>query len=380
MPKTRLYTPGPVETPPEVLNAASGAMLHHRSSAFVDIFLETRSRLAEMANVAGEDVIILAASGSAAFEAGLINTVPVGSKVLSINAGKFGERWFKVATSYGYEVIEYKLEWGKVADPEEVKRLLNEHPDCAALMTTHSETSTGALHDVAAISKAAKEIIPDIFVLVDCVTSLGVCNVDPHGWNIDGMFSGSQKGLMSPPGLAFAWLSERAWSSVENLNSFFYMDLRKERTAQQKGQTAYTAAVGLVQSLNVALEMLLAEGKETVWERRERMNQAIIEAAVSMGCTPFAERTSPAVAALRSPEGLAAPDIVKGFAKRGMTIAGGQDHAKPYLFRPSVMGYADTYDVITVVAALEDVLRELGQDIRYGEAVAVAMEYLNQKS
>ncbi len=377
MTKTRLYTPGPVETPPQVLNAASGAMLHHRSSAFVDIFLETRNRLAEMAKVEGEDVIILAASGSAAFEAGLINTVPKGAKVLSINAGKFGERWFKVATSYGYEVVEYKLDWGNVADPLEVARLLKEHPDCAALMTTHSETSTGALHDVAAISKAAKEIIPDMFVLVDCVTSLGVCDVDPNTWNIDGMFSGSQKGLMSPPGLAFAWLSERAWASVNNLNSYFYMDLRKERAAQQKGQTAYTAAVGLVQSLNVALEMLLAEGKEAVWARREHMNQAIIEAAVSMGCTPFAERTSPAVAALRAPEAVAAPDIVKAFAKRGMTIAGGQDHAKPYLFRPSVMGYADSYDVITVVAALEDVLRELGQDVAYGSAVAVAMKYLN---
>ena len=377
MTKTRLYTPGPVETPPQVLNAASSAMLHHRSNTFVDIFLETRTRLAEMAKVEGEDVIILAASGSAAFEAGLINTVPKGSKVLSINAGKFGERWFKVATSYGYEVIEYKLEWGKVADPQEVARLLKQHPDCAALMTTHSETSTGALHEVAAISKAAKEVISDIFVLVDCVTSLGVCDVDPHGWNIDGMFSGSQKGLMAPPGLAFAWLSERAWASVNDLNSYFYMDLRKERAAQQKGQTAYTAAVGLVQSLNVALEMLLSEGKEAVWARRERMNQAIIGAAVLVGCTPFAERISPAVAALRAPEGIAAPEIVKGFAKRGMTIAGGQDHAKPYLFRPSVMGYADNYDVITVVAALEDVLRELGQDIVYGSAVAEAMRLLN---
>ena len=211
-------------------------------------------------------------------------------------------------------------------------------------------------------------------------TSLGVTEVNPPAWDIDGMFSGSQKGLMVPPGLGFAWLSQRAWASVENLNPSFYLDLRKERKVQNKGQTAYTAAVSLVKGLNTALSLLLSEGLEQVWQRRQNMNMAILEAAKSLDCYPFAQRISPALAALRAPEGLNAPDIVKGFAERGMRIAGGQDHAKPVLFRPSVMGYTDPYDVVTVIAVLEDVLRSLGKNFPYGQAISIALEKISKPS
>ena len=380
--KPRLLAPGPVEVPPQVLSATAQSMIHHRTDAFKHLFVEVREKLARLAQVPGEDVLILAGSGTAGFEAGLLASVPRGSKVIGINAGKFGERWVKLARHFGYEAVELGLEWGQVADPEEVRNLLKEHPNTAAVMTTHSETSTGALHDVEAISRVVQEVTPDALFLVDCVTSLGVAELKPKEWRLDGIFSGSQKGLMTPPGLAFAWLSERAWArSAEKDGSFtptFYLDLRKERKSQQQGQTAYTPAVSLVAGLNVALDMLLDEGIENVWARRERMNRAIIEAAKVTGCCAYAERVSPAVAALRAPEGVAAPDIVKGFAARGVRIAGGQDHAKPVLFRPSVMGYADPYDAVTVVAVLEDVLRGLGREVRYGEAVGAALRVLSE--
>lgn len=378
--KPRLFAPGPVEVPSQVLEVVSRPLIHHRTEAFRHLFLEVRSKLSELACVPGEDVLVLAGSGTAAFEAGLLACVPKGAKVIGINAGKFGERWIKLADGYGYEVVEMKLEWGQVAEPEALRALLRQHPDTAAVMTTHSETSTGALHDVEALSQVVHEVVPEALVLVDCVTSLGVAPVKPHEWAIDGMFSGSQKGLMTPPGLAFAWLSERAWARDTNLNSSFYLDLRKEKKQQQQGQTAYTPAVSLIAGLNVALDMLLAEGLAQVWERRERMNRAVLEAAQVLGCRSFAERASPAVAALYAPEGLAAPEIVKGFAERGARIAGGQDEAKPVLFRPSVMGYADPYDAVIVVAMLEDVLRELGSDVPYGQAVSVALEVLGGKT
>ncbi len=377
--KKRLFAPGPVEVPPQVLQVMAEPMEHHRSKEFQDIFLETREKLATLALVPNEDVLILAATGTAAFEAGLLACVPKGSKVIGINAGKFGERWVKAARVYGYEVVELQLEWGKVATPESVAELLAKHPDVKALTTTHSETSTGALHDVKNIAKLAREQNPDLLILVDCVTSLGVTEVNPQDWGIDGMFSGSQKGLMIPPGLGFAWLSERAWANADNLNPSFYLDLRKERKVQNKGQTAYTAAVSLVKGLNAALTLLLDEGLEQVWQRRQSMNMAILEAAKALGCYPFAKRISPAVAALRAPEGLSAPDIVGGFAERGIRIAGGQDHAKPVLFRPSVMGYADPYDVVVVVAVLEDVLRSLGKEIPYGQAISIALEETSEK-
>lgn len=374
--KPRLFAPGPVAVPPQVLEAMAQPPLHHRTEAFKEIFIETRGKLAEVACVPGEDVLILAASGTAAFEAGLLACVPAGSKVVGINAGKFGARWVELARRYGYEVLELKLPWGEVADPAALAQLLEHHPDVAAVMTTHSETSTGALHDVEKLSEVVHNTAPEALFLVDCVSSLAAAEVRLREWGLDGVFAGSQKGLMTPPGLAFAWLSERAWARSDNLNPSFYLDLRAERTKQRSGQTAYTPAVNLICGLNVALDMILAEGLEHVWARRARMNRAVLEAASAVGCRPFAARASPAVAALYAPEGLEAPAIVGGFARRGARIAGGQDQAKPVLFRPSVVGYADPYDAVTVVAVLEDVLRELGREIPYGQAVSVALKVL----
>jgi aspartate aminotransferase-like enzyme len=374
--KTRLYAPGPVEVPPQVLEAAARPVVHHRTAAFKELFVRTREKLAEVACVPGEDVLILAGSGTAGFEAGLLACVPKGAKVVGINAGKFGERWVKLARHYGFEVAELTLPWGRAADPEAVRALLQEHRDAAAVMTTHSETSTGVLHDVQAIAEVVRETAPEALFLVDTVTSLGVAELRPKEWGLDGIFSGSQKGLMTPPGLAFAWLSERAWVRSENLHPTFYLDLRKECKQQQAGGTAYTPAVSLVAGLEVALDLLLGEGLENVWQRRETLNRAVLEGAQALGCKPYAERVSPAVAALYAPEGVAAPDIVKGFSARGMRIAGGQDDAKPVLFRPSVMGYADRYDALVLVAALEEILLELGQPVMLGQGLAAALRVL----
>ncbi len=374
--KKRLYAPGPVEVPPQVLEAVGRPVLHHRTPEFKALFLRTRDKLAAVACVPGDDVLILAGSGTAGFEAGLLACVPKGAKVVGINAGKFGERWVKLARHYGFEVAELTLPWGRTAHPKAVRELLQRHPDAAAVMTTHSETSTGVLHDVQAIAEVVKETVPDALLLVDTVTSLGVAELRPQDWGLDGIFSGSQKGLMTPPGLAFAWLSERAWARSENLLPSFYLDLRKERLQQREGQTAYTPAVSLVAGLGIALTMLLEEGLENVWQRRETLNAAVLAGAAALGCKPYAERPSAATAALYAPEGVAAPDIVKGFSARGMRIAGGQDDAKPVLFRPSVMGYADRYDALTIVAALGEILLELGQDVSPGQGLTAALSAL----
>ena len=374
--KPRLYAPGPVEVPPQVLEAVGRPVVHHRTPEFEKLFLRTRDKLASVACVPGDDVLILAGSGTAGFEAGLLACVPKGAKVIGINAGKFGERWVKLARHYGFEVAELSLPWGRAADPDAVREILKEHPDADAVMTTHSETSTGVLHDVKAIAEVVKETVPNALFLVDTVTSLGVAELRPKDWGLDGIFSGSQKGLMTPPGLAFAWLSERAWARSENLLPSFYLDLRKERKQQREGQTAYTPAVGLIAGLEVALDLLLEEGLENVWRRRETLNRAVLGGGAALGCKPYAERSSAAVAALHAPEGVAAPAIVRGFSARGIQIIGGQDDAKPVLFRPSVMGYADRYDALIIVAALEEILRELGQEVSPGQGLTAALKAL----
>ena len=376
--KSRLYAPGPVEVAPDVLAATAKEVIHHRTPEFIELFKRVSKDLAELACVPGEDVLTLAGSGTAAFEAGFLACVPQGAKLVGINAGKFGERWVKLARAYGHEVVEDKLAWGQVAKPERLAELLRKHPDTYAVMTTHSETSTGALHDIEALGRMIHKNAPDTLFLVDAVTSLGVAELRPNEWHVDGVFSGSQKGLMLPPGLAFAWLSKRAWTRSENLHPSFYLDLRKERASQQKGQTAQTPAVNLIYGLELALKMLLDEGLENVWSRRKRQTNAIIAAAEAAGCAAYAERISPAVAALRVPDSVTAPDLVAAFAKRGVRVAGGQDDAKPVLFRPATLGYADSYDVTLLCAVLEDALRDVGVNVEIGVALTAAMKVLNK--
>ena len=377
MKKERLFAPGPVEVAPAVLTAMAAPVVHHRSEEFKIVFARAQSKLQQLMLVGSDDVLILSASGTAAFEAGILATIPKAAKVLAINAGKFGERWSKMAKTYGYEVVEYKIEWGSTVNFEALEKLLIKHHDIKAIMTTHSETSTGVLHDVKAIAELSQKLTPQALLMVDAVSSLAAAELRPIDWGLDGVFAGSQKGLMMPPGLAFAWLSGRAWKSDNNLNPSFYLDLRKERKSQQKYSTAYTSSVSLIFALEASLEILLLTGLEKIWQEKRLFTEAILKAAEEIGCKRFAKRVSPATAALISPEGISAEKIVAGFAKRGLRIAGGQEQTKSFLFRPAVLGFNDKYDVISVVAALEEVLRELGMAIPYAKAVTVAMKILD---
>lgn len=377
--KPRLHTPGPVEVPPAVLQAMAGAMIHHRTPAFEAMFLDVRRKLATLAEVEGEDVLVLAGSGTAALEAGLLAVAPAGAKVLGLQAGKFGARWLSIARSHGFQVVEVAAAPGNAIDPKAVRDALANEPGVEVVIGTHSETSTGVLHDIAAIAAAVRAEAPRALFLVDAVSSLAAAELRPKAWGIDGVLSGSQKGLMTPPGLAFAWLSERAWKRHEELAEraalppSFYLNLGRERGPQAKGQTACTPAVSLVAGLSVALDMLLAEGNDELWRRRERFNEALLRAGEVIGLRRFAQRVSPATAALATPEGVSAPDIVRQMKLRGFTIAGGQDDLKPRLIRPSVVGYADRYDVGAVAAALEGSARAVGLDVATGDAVRAAL-------
>lgn len=374
--KERLLAPGPVAVPPQVLEAIARPVFMHRGDRFRSLLLSVRARLAELACVPGEEMMVLTGSGTAAFESVLLASVPRGSKVISVQAGKFGERWGEMAKRFGYEVVPLSFPWGRVAQPEALARTLEQHSDAAAITTTHSETSTGVLHDVEALAAVAREHAPDALLLVDAVTSLAAAELRPLEWGLDAVISGSQKGLMTPPGLGVAWLSERAWRQAEEERpAAFYLDLHRERKAQARGETAFTPAVNLLAGLDVALEMLLDEGIEALWSRRASLNGAVLAGGEALGLGGYAERPSPAVAAMVVPAGMSAPSLVQGLARRGIVISGGQNEAKPVLIRPSMLGWADRYDVLTVVAALEEVLREAGSEFPSGAGVSAAMRY-----
>jgi aspartate aminotransferase-like enzyme len=380
--KPRLLAPGPVEVPPAVLEAMARPVVHHRSDAFVALFGRVRRQLAEVASVRGDDVLIVTGSGTSGFEAGLLAVVPSGGTVLSLSAGKFGERWASMSRRFGFHVVELSAAWGSAIAPERVREALRSNPGIDAVTTTHSETSTGVLHDVEGIARVVREEAPDALMLVDAVTSLAVTELRPHEWGLDGVFSGSQKGLMVPPGLAFAYLSQRAWERSDALAAgnalvpSYYLDLRRERERQRAGQTGTTPAVSLIQALDVALGMLLEEGLEAVWRRRAALNEALLAAGEAAGMARYAERPSPAVAALRTPEGMPAPEVTRLLAAQGVRIGAGQDAAKAHLLRPSVLGYCDRFDVVTLAAALEDAARTLGVDVPFGAATAAALRSL----
>jgi len=374
--KEHLAAPGPVAVPPAVLEAIARPVVHHRTDAFARTLQEARGVLAELLGVSDHGVAILTGNGTAAFEAAFLASVPSGAKVLSVHGGKFGARWAKLARVHGHEVIDVTVPWGRVVPPEAITEALAANPGVQAVTLVHSETSTGVLHDLQAQAAAVHAAAPDAILLVDAVTSLAVSELHPEAWHLDAVVAGSQKGVMLPPGLGFAWLSERVRANPVSPRRTLAFDVHAELAAQAKGATATTPAVGLVAGLVAARPYLLEGGVEALWRRRAKLNDALLAAGAAAGCTPFAERPSPAVAALRVPDSIAAPDVVRALAARGVRIAGGQDDAKPFLIRPSLLGHADAYDALGLVGMLELALRDAGLDVPPGVAVAAAMAVL----
>jgi len=375
--KTRLFAPGPVEVPTEVLAAMARPVMHHRSPEFRELFMRVRGRLAEVFCAPGDDVVVVTGSGSAAFEGALLAGVEAGGSVLSLRSGRFGARWAELARRHAFAVSELRVAAGQEYDLDALDRALTAIPYLSAVTVVHSETSTGMLHDVAAVAIAVRHRHPDALVIVDAVTSLAAAEIRPHAWDLDAVVSGSQKGVMSPPGLAFAWLSQRAWQRGGALLPTTYLDLRREREKQRDGQTSFTPATSLVAALDVALGLIAAEGLESRWRAKALLNDALLAAGSAMGLTGLASRPSPALAALLVPDSVAAPDVVKAAKLRGVTIAGGEDELRQRLLRPSLLGWSDRYDLVVLVAALEDALRAVGQLVEPGRGVAAAVGALD---
>lgn len=378
MSKPRLYAPGPVAVPPAVLEALARPVVHHRTSSFRATFVRVREGLAQVAMVPGEDVMVLGGSGTTAFEATLLATVPEGGRVTALLGGKFGERWAELAKRFGLEVHTVDLPWGRAFDPVQVAEAVALGPQPDVVTMVHSETSTGVLHDVAGVASALRAQLPDALLLVDAVTSLAVTELRPLDWGLDAVVSGSQKGVMLPPGLGFTWLSERAWARVPQARRLraYSLDLHAERSRQQQGDSGTTPATSMIHAAEVALQLLSQEPAEERWARKRQLNDALLVAGTALGATPFAQRPSPAVAALRTPDDLDAEQVVKTLATWGLRIAGGQDQLRGKLLRPSLLGDVDRYDAVIIAAALEDAWRRLGRSVAPGAAVGALLAAL----
>jgi aspartate aminotransferase-like enzyme len=370
--KKYLFTPGPTPVPPQVLAALAEPVVHHRSPDFRPIYERCLARLREVCRTE-KDVLLFTASGTGAFESAVANLVSPGESHLVVSAGNFGERWVSLTTAYGADVDHLRYAWGETPEPDDVRARLRERSS-KAVWVVQSETSTGVVADVQAIAAAAKEY--GALVVVDAVSSLGALPCETDAWGLDVVVSGSQKALMTPPGLGLCAVSEAAYGATGS-SPRFYFDWERTRKAQAKLDAAFTPPVSLVAALDVALGLLLEEGLDAAFERHVRLGRAARAGAKAMGLELFSpdEDRSAVVTAIRSPEGTDAGDIVKALRDRfGMIIAGGQGELQGKIFRLGHIGWFDVFDITTMLAAVELVLSELGADIERGVAVTAALE------
>ena len=361
--KLTLMIPGPTPVPETVLLAMSRHPIGHRSADFQKIVKRTTEQLKWLHQTSG-DVLVLAGSGTAAMEAGIINVLSKGDLVLCGDNGKFGERWVKLAKAYGLEVQVIKAEWGQPLDPDAFRVALEADTAKAikAVILTHSETSTGVINDLQAIAGHVKDH-GTALTIADCVTSLGACNVPMEAWGLDVVGSGSQKGYMMPPGLGFVAMSDRAWKAHERSDlPKFYFDLGKYRKSAKADSNPFTPAVNLYYALEAALEMMQKEGLEAIFARHARHRDAAQAGMVAMGLPLYASEGhgSPAITAV-APEGIDAEELRKAVKQRfDILLAGGQDHLKGKVFRIGHLGFVCDRDVLTAVAAIEATLQGLG--------------------
>jgi aspartate aminotransferase-like enzyme len=375
--KRMLFTPGPTEIPAEVLASQSQPIIHHRTDEYRKIFLEQTRLLQEHLGTT-QPVLTLAASGSGAMEAALVNLLSPGDEIIAVEGGKFGERWGKIAEAYGITVHRLAVAYGRVATPEEVESAIAAHPKAKALFVTHSETSTGALfpvHDIARIARAR-----GVLTIADTVTSFGVYDLRFDASDLDAVVWGSQKGMMIPPGLGYVCYGPRAWAAAEKARlPKFYFNLTKARASLEKGDTPFTPAISLVIAAHTALSMMAAEGRENVFLRHARNAEASRTAVAALGLPLFAEVPTNAVTAIAVPAGIDGGAVVKTMEKRyGVKIAGGQDSLKGKIFRLGHIGNYDAGDILRLVGAFESALSDHGHRVEPGTAVRAAQESLRR--
>jgi aspartate aminotransferase-like enzyme len=368
--KQRLLTPGPTPLLPKALHAMMGSDIHHRTEDFRKVYKQVLSGLKEVMGTQN-DVIVLVASGSGAMEASIQNCFSCGEEVLVCTAGKFGERWTSLTKAFGLKPTVIEEPYGSTVKAHQVEAALAANPNLKGVFIQASETSTGAAHDIEAISKVVRKT--DALFVIDAITGLGTMPLDIDSWGLDIVIGGSQKAFMIPPGLAFLSVSERAWKRMdESKNARFYFDLKRERKNAVNGESAWTPAVSLLLALNEALQYIRDLGPDKLIANAQLLARATRAAATALGLELFSPNNpGSSVTAIKAPAGMDSGVIVKEFRNRfGAIIANGQGSMKGQIFRIAHLGYFDFSDLFAMVAALEIILAANGHRVEFGTGVA----------
>ena len=356
-----LRIPGPTPVPPEVLEAGARPMINHRGREFAGILDRVTSRLQEFF-LTKNDLFILTTSGTGVLEAAVVNTLSPGDRVLVISIGAFGDRFGKIAKTYGADVVPLDYEWGKAADPEDVRRALSSDPAIKAVLVTHNETATGVTNPLEEIARVVREF--DKLLLVDAVSSLSAIPVRTDDWGLDFVVTGSQKGWMVPPALGMVSVSPRAWKAYEQAKMpRFYFDVGMAKDYLSRGQTPWTPAVSVFYGLELALDMMAKEGLENIFARHRRIAQVVRDGVKALGLELFADErfASDTISAVKVPEGVDGKALQKLCEDEyDLIIAGGQAKLAGKIFRIGHLGFVSEEDVRAALDVLAKALPRVG--------------------
>ena len=357
----QLRIPGPTPCPPEVMQAMAWPMINHRGPEYDKMIHDVTDKMKQVFQTKN-DLYILTGSGTGGLEAAVVNMLSPGDKVLSVSIGVFGDRWASITKQFGAEVINCNAEWGKAADPDEVRKAIVSNPGIKAVLVTHNETSTGVTNDLGAICKEVKDA--GKLLLVDAISSLSSIDLPVDEWQCDVVVTGSQKGWMVPPGLAMVSVSEKAWQAhSEARMPRFYWDFTQAKSFLEKGQNPWTPAVSVVYALTVSLDMILKEGIKNIFARHARVGQMARDGIKSLGLSLFAEESH----ASNTVTSVSIPDVLDGKKLRQLlqsehkvVLAGGQQHLDGKIFRIGHLGWVSENDIKEVLSALRQELPKAG--------------------
>lgn len=370
--KYRLMVPGPTPAPPDVLAAGALPVFDERIPRFAELFRRVRANLAAVFGTSS-DPLVFASSTTGAFESVVQNVFTPGDRVLIASNGLFAQRWVDMCRAYQLDVVDLRHGWGEPVDNQRIAAALAGDPTIVAAVCVHCETSTGALSDLRGFGAATR----DVLSIVDAASSLGSCELRADDWGLDVVVSGCQKALMVPPGLSFVTVSEPAWRAHAAAGGpRFYFDWTATRAAAtERGATPWTPPVSLVVQLDVALQRLLDEGVEAVWQRHAEVAAATRAGVQALGLklTVDEAHASPPVTGVWTPAGVDSDLLVKHILDEyGVQLTGGTGPQAGRAVRIGHCGYVDSLDVVTGVAALERGLSWCGYPVEMGAGVAAA--------
>ncbi len=377
MKKNYLLSPGPTPVPERILLAMAQPIIHHRTPQFSAVFGAAAEKLKGLFHTK-QDVIILSSSGTGAMESAVVNCFNKGEKVISVNGGKFGERWTKIAQAFDLVVDEVKIEWGNAVDPQDIKKRLDADKDIKGILIQATESSTTVKMPIKELAAITKE--RDVLLVVDGITGVGVFDIPMDDWGVDILICGSQKAMMMPPGLGFIALSDKAWAKADKVkNSKFYFDLKKERKNLKDKTTAYTPAVSLVNGLLEALTMMEEETYPKIFARHELLAKGVRAGTDALGLKMVTKSPTEAMTGVYLPEAVNGKKFVKALRDNfGVTFAGGQDQWEGKIIRIAHLGYFGEFDMVIALSSIEMALHKFGHKVNFGAGVGAAEAVLHE--